>query len=132
MKRSSLVSATNLDTSIRPPLLVSLEDQALAYYFHRHVIPPGEIIEVAQGHEKYLPLMWMQACAGSAFHLSILAISHAVYGRRRQDHTALTTSTALYFKAISIFMRSLQNPVYSCSDQALLATMVLSLYETVS
>jgi len=35
---------------IPPSLTISLEDQALAYYYH-HAIPPIGVIEAAQGHD---------------------------------------------------------------------------------
>jgi hypothetical protein len=130
--QSSNTLNSGLKPSIPPPLAISLEDQALSYYFGRHVIIPDGMVDIVQGYDQYMPLMFMQARTDSAFRLATLAISYGAFGNSRRDQKALTASVSYYFKAVSTTKDALQDNRNSCSDQALLATLVLSLYETVS
>lgn len=114
--------------SLSPALNVALEDQALALYFHSHYVPP-ETIEAACEHSKYTQLMWLQAPSNSAFRLAMLATSYATLGNARLNLQAKTISRSTYCRAVRRIKETIQNPAQSCSDQALLATMVLSAFE---
>ena len=114
---------------IPPSLTISLEDQAIAYYSHHHVILPVGVIEAAQGHGKSLPLIWKRSQRDSAFCLAILATSYSAFGKSKENRAVSKASKFMYFQAISVIQKSLQDPVDSCSDETLLAMMVLSLYE---
>ena len=78
---------------------------------------------------KYLPLTWTHAQKDSAFHLAMLATSYSAFGKARLVLTASKASTFMYLQAVNMIKQSLQDPVESCSDETLLATMVLSFYE---
>ena len=125
-------ASNNSSQLIPPSLTISLEDQALAYYFYHHVIPPTGVIEAAQGHDMYFPLIWMRARRDSAFCLAILAMSYSAFGKAKWDHALSNASKFMYFRAIPRIQKSLQDPVGSCSDETLLAIMVLSFYEVSS
>ena len=117
--------------SLLPALATSLEDQAVAYYFHQHVIPPVEIIEPAEEHTSLIPLLWTQMAKDSTLHLAILAMSHSAFGNARTNSEALKASRAIYLRSISMLKNSLENAKDCCSDQILLATMLLSSYEVI-
>src|SRR5271167_4096232 len=71
----------------------------------------------------------MQPRTDSAFCLAILATSYNAFGKAKKNHALSKASKFMYFQAISRIQKSLQDPVDSCSDETLLATMVLSFYE---
>jgi hypothetical protein len=109
-------ASNNSSQLIPPSLTISLEDQALAYYFYHHVIPPTGVIEAAQGHDMYFPLIWKRARRDSAFCLAILAMSYSAFGKAKGNHALSNASKLMYFR----------------SDETLLAIMVLSFYEVSS
>jgi hypothetical protein len=127
--QKSRFSGNNSSQWISSSLAISLEDQALAYYFHHHVIPPTGVIEAAQGHDMYFPLIWKRAQRDSAFCLAILAMSYNAFGKAKRNHALSNASMFMYFQAVPRIQKSLQDPVDSCSDETLLAIMVLSFYE---
>ncbi|RDW60243.1 hypothetical protein BP5796_11849 [Coleophoma crateriformis] len=110
-------------------LTIPLEDQAIAYYFDHYVMPPTEVIEAARGCDSYLSLMWRQSRRESAICQAILATSYNSFAKARRNHAASRTSRLMYAQAISIIQKSLLDPVGSCSDETLLAIMVLGIYE---
>ncbi|RDW84328.1 hypothetical protein BP6252_01918 [Coleophoma cylindrospora] len=110
-------------------LTIPLEDQAMAYYFDHYVMPPTEVIEAARGCDSYLSLMWKRSQRESAICQAILATSYNAFAKARRNHAASRTSRLMYAQAISIIQKSLLDPVGSCSDETLLAIMVLGMYE---
>lgn len=65
---------SNSTESIPLSLTISLEDQAIAYYFQQHVIPPSEMMKDIEAYADYLPLMWMQSARNSVFCLAMQKI----------------------------------------------------------
>jgi hypothetical protein len=93
---------------------VTLDDQALAYYFHHHVILPIGVVEAAQSHDIYFPLIWKRSRRDSAFCLAILATSYSAFRKAKRNHALSKASKFKYFQAISRIQKSLQDPVGSC------------------
>lgn len=119
----------NLKNWIPQSLTTSLEDQAMSYYFQRHVMSTFDIVDAAQDHSLYLYLMWMQSQRDSSFCLAVLATAYCAFGKARKNDAASKASRIMYFQAISTIKKSLTNSSESCSNQTLLGTLVLSFYE---
>jgi hypothetical protein len=75
------------------------------------------------------PLIWKQAQRDSEFCLAILAMSYSAFGKAKSNHALSNASKFMYFHGVPRIQKSLQDPVDSCSDETLLAIMVLGFYE---
>lgn len=115
--------------TVTPVLSMPLEDQAITWYFHQFVTPRAGLIEAAQEHKKYLTPMWRDAPRDSPISLATLALSHSAFANATNNPVASMASKSFYYQAISLIKKSIQNPVDSCSDQILLATMLLGTCE---
>jgi hypothetical protein len=108
---------------------VSLEDRAVNYYFQHHVLPPVDMIEAAHEHVDLLPRVWAQAASDSPLRLAVLAMAHSAFGKANWSRAASVHSVPLYVRACSMVQQSLDKSENLCSDESLLAAMVLGAYE---
>lgn len=117
-----------------PGLIISQEDQALAYFSRHHVEVPDDWPEIADrwdNHLKYALCEWSSHGQQTVLGLAILAVSHAAFGRTRHDRTVLATASLHYSKALIKANTALATPKQATSDGVLLAVMLLSFYENV-
>jgi hypothetical protein len=78
---------------------------------------------------KQEPLLPLSDYHNSILTLSILAISHASFGRARKLQSALVAGGAKYCKALTMINQALKDPLQATRNEILLATIILSHYE---
>ncbi|PQE04591.1 negative acting factor protein [Rutstroemia sp. NJR-2017a BBW] len=130
-----------LPTLQLPVLTVSLEDQALTYYSWSQGVATRTNLDHSTADLESItsfatavvmrqePLLSLSDCPNPILTLSILAISHASFGRARKVQSALAAGGAKYCKALKMINLALKDPLQATRDEILLATIILSHYE---
>ncbi|KAI9711871.1 MAG: hypothetical protein M1820_002016 [Bogoriella megaspora] len=112
-----------------PPLTISLDDQALAYYSRRYVDQPHGLPGIVECH---LKLTDPQRCFSEpecVLSLAIRAVSLATFGRAQKSPAALSNGYQKYSTALAKTHLVVRNGHASRRDEVLLAVMLLSFYE---
>ncbi|KAF2489369.1 hypothetical protein BU16DRAFT_586436 [Lophium mytilinum] len=116
-------------SSIPLAFTTPLTEQALTYYSRCYIESPPNLPEIADGH---LSRVLVSSCFSrphSVLSLAIAAVSHATFGRARENQVALAVGRSTYSKALTATNQALRDVEGVVLDEVLLAVMLLSFYE---
>ncbi|KAM3546144.1 hypothetical protein ARSEF1564_001043 [Beauveria bassiana] len=119
---SASSSSSSASSPISPALLLSTNQQALAFLFHTFI--------AATPFEGYLSSFYLPYSPDSdACALAIDATALAAYARHARQHRHPDAARANYARALSRVNKALADPRTAVQDQTLVAVLVLALFE---
>ena len=112
-----------------PALGVPLETQAVNYYIRNYTTFDYSMPELMHDHSLSLQSHLDRAKPGSALHLTVSALSHAIFARARNVPDALIIGDKHYSQALAKCEYTLEHYSENDSGALLLATMLMATFE---
>ncbi|KAF2640389.1 hypothetical protein P280DRAFT_401158 [Massarina eburnea CBS 473.64] len=121
----------NLQHDVPPTITLSPEFEAVPFFFRNFVSLPQQADSMRGYLELLLPL-YNRSSPSSALHLATVAVSLAACGNYPGRGSLQPEAARIYGQALGKLNEDLQDPVAARSDESILATLLFSLYETVT
>lgn len=121
----------SLANDLPPTLTLPPEFEAVPFFFKNFALLPQQA-ESMRGYLELLVPLHSQARPSSALHLATDTVALAVYGNYPGRDHLLQGAMKMYGKALKKLNEDLTDPMLSKSDESILATLILSLYEVSS
>jgi hypothetical protein len=118
----------NLTTTIPPEITIPAETQAVPFFFKNFVSLPQQA-DTMRGYLELLVPLYNSARPSSALHLATNAVALAVTGAYPGRADIMREAMAAYAKALGKLNHDLKDPAVGKSNENVLATLLLSLYE---
>ncbi len=114
---------------IPPSPIDDEQSQALCFFISSWVLFPRDP-QTDRGVTEILPLFFADLRPGTPLSLSLAAISHFIFGAwERGVRQETRQMQSAYGKAVSAMRLALQDPNECCSDETLMAVLLLGFYE---
>ncbi|TKA79206.1 hypothetical protein B0A49_03191 [Cryomyces minteri] len=116
---------------ILPTLTLSVDSQAIAFFFKNFVLPPRSS-DAVRGFLEELPELYNNSSPSSPLHLAVSAVSLSTLGNSPGRRDLLQKAGATYGRALREVNRAIQNPATATSNATLASVLLFSLYETIA
>ena len=114
------------DSPFTKPLGISLENQAIGYFFSNYVFSEPSF---QQGYNWHLPHIFNRLSADSPLSSAIASVGLAGIANTRNSRDAQSASTVQYAAALHGVNAALRSPVEATADETLITVLLLGLYE---
>ncbi|KAI9923944.1 hypothetical protein ASPWEDRAFT_170420 [Aspergillus wentii DTO 134E9] len=120
------ISTTPLPTRPIPYSLSSLEQQALGFFCHQHILPAEE--GIPSGHLSHLPELYVQRWHSDCFQNAMLSVSYLTLFNSTGFKPLYIGARKYYGKAMVALRDALRCPVAVLEDATLASALVLSMF----
>ncbi|KAF1963629.1 hypothetical protein CC80DRAFT_397724 [Byssothecium circinans] len=121
----------NLENSVPSSITLSPEFEAVPFFFRNFVSLPQQA-DSMRGYLELLVPLYNRASPSSALHLATIAVSLAACGSYPGRGSLQADAARTYGQALGKLNEDLQDPAAAKSDESILATLLFSLYETIT
>ena len=126
------ITPSHTSPSISTALSTPIEVQAFHYWIENFMFRLEDLPDIGHEYSNYVIFNWIRAQPGSSLHVSLSALSHAVFGRARHVNKAIQDADRAHAQSIiktSKDMRDVKEMSTENIDQLLVAIMLMGLYE---
>lgn len=120
------ISTTPLPTRPIPYSLSSLEQQALGFFCHQHILPAEE--GIPSGHLSHLPELYVQRWHSDCFQNAMLSVSYLTLFNSTGFKPLYIGARKYYGKAMVALRDALRCPVAVLEDATLASALMLSMF----
>ncbi|MCJ1225946.1 hypothetical protein MMC12_002595 [Toensbergia leucococca] len=121
----------NSIASVPMTLAQSFEQEAMAYFFSRFVLPPSDL-DAPKGYMEFLLPLYNEAKVESTLSATTAAIALAAFGNARGQESLLYEARKMYSSAIAKANAAISDPVQARSNQTLMSILLFGLFETIA
>jgi hypothetical protein len=123
---------THASPSLSYALSLPIDVQSFHYWVENFMFRLDDLPDIGHEYSNYVIFTWVRAHPGSSLHVSLFALSHAVFGRARRVSKAIEDADRAHAQSIiktSKDMRDMKEMSGEDIDQLLVATMLMGTYE---